>query len=104
LADAAKQFLIAMQIHYYAGARQLGSHGLQNSLTADDLKAINQRLESEGKKIEQVDLVDGGTGDRQAVATLKVRLANREQRWVVLPMRREEGLWKVDSVAPLRQL
>lgn len=109
--NTAEQFVSALGAHRYEGAMNQLSQDLRQQVSEEDLRALVRNLElSPARGIqdahEQGAQRLGGAAQQsdQATAEVQVKLGNNQQTTVQLPLIKENGLWKVSSLEPLRGL
>jgi hypothetical protein len=97
----AKQFLRALKIHNYAGARDHLTERLAGRLQPDMLRSLVEAREAERKHIDQVREEGSVITGETAKAAVAVKLADRQEAVWEFTLVKEKGLWKLSSLGPL---
>lgn len=101
----AEQLIGALGAHRYEGAMNQLSQDLQQQVTVEDLQSLVKRIEaSQARGIQDSLGQSANEHDQQTTAIVQVTLGSNQQVNVELPLIKENGLWKVSSLDPLRGL
>ena len=99
-----QQFFGNLKSHDFGAARDALSDDLRQTVSADDLRHMNERLDRATHGIEQAYGEASQVQDQSATAEVKVKLKNGEEPTVQIPLIQEDGLWHITSLAPLEAL
>lgn len=103
--DAAAQMIGALGAKRYTGARGALSEALREEMDDAGLRSLALRIEaSPAGGIVNAHGVESQRQGGRAAAVVQVKLGSLREVRLQLPMVRERGLWKVDSLAPLEAL
>ena len=103
--NTAEQLVSALGAHRYEGAMNQLSQDLQQQVSEEDLHALVSSLEeSPAQGIQDAHEQRAQQQGDQATAEVQVKFGNNQQTTVQLPLVKENGLWKVSSLEPLRGL
>ena len=103
--NAAEQLVAALGARRYTGAMNQLSQDLQQQVREEDLRALVESIEQSGAQgIQDASGQSAQKQGSQATAQMQVKLGNNEEKTVELPLQKENGVWKVSSIAPLNGL
>jgi len=94
-------FLRALAAHRFEGALNELSSGLEGEVTTYDLKVLMEHIERAHHTIDRVSAVSHSETGELGSARVEVRFSNGVRRTLDLPMRRENGIWKISSLKPV---
>lgn len=101
---AAEQLVGALGAHRYTGAMNQLSQALQQT-REEDLRALVKAIEESPQQgIQDAHGQEAQEQGDQATAQVKVKFGNNQERVVELPLVRENFVWKVSSLDPLKGL
>lgn len=101
----AEQVVTALGAHRYEGAMNQLSDDLQQQVGEEDLQAFVEAVEESPREgIQDAHGQDAQESGNQATASVEVKFGNNETQTIDLPLAKENGLWKVTSLEPLRTL
>jgi hypothetical protein len=103
-ADAAAELLRALAAHREPAAHRELSEAMRAQVPPERLQALASALAARLGPIDQVDAAVVDERDDRATVRATLRAGAGEEHQVDLPLVKEEGLWHVASVEPLRQL
>jgi hypothetical protein len=99
---AADGFIEALAAHRYEGALEALSQEQQQDLDWKELQSMVQKIEdSHLRGIEESQTIGFEEQGSTAVAELEVKFKNLDEERLLIPLIREQGEWKVDSIEPL---
>ena len=102
---AAEQFVSAMAAHRYTGALNQLSQDLQGQVKEKDLQDLVQSIEaSSSEGIQDAHEEEAQEQVDTATASVRVKLGNNQEETLDFPLKKENGLWKLTSIDPLRSL
>jgi hypothetical protein len=93
----AKHFLRELKIHNYRGAEELLSIYLRPQLDKDGLRSWVKESEARGRAIDQAEENGFQAEGVRAQASVRVKLAQRQEEVWHFTLVKEKGLWKIDS-------
>jgi hypothetical protein len=99
-----QSFLTSLKAHNFEAAHGQLSEDLQQQVSAADLREMNARLDAARTGIEQASGQTAQTQGQTGTATVKVKLKDGTEQTVDWPVRQENGLWSITSLAPLEAL
>lgn len=103
--NTAEQLVSALGAHRYEGAMNQLSQELRQQVKEEDLQALVKNIEqSPAQGIQDAHGQGAQEQGEQATAEVQVKLGTNEEVPVELPLKKENGLWKVSSLDPLRSL
>jgi hypothetical protein len=103
--NAADGLVDALQAHRYEGALNQLSQDLKQQTNPEDLQALVKAIEESSLKgIEDAQGIDAQESDQAATARVQVKFANLQEQTFSFPLHKENGIWKVASLAPLQNL
>ena len=103
--NSAEQLVNALGAHRYEGAMNQLSQDLQQQVKEEDLQALVKTIEqSPAQGIQDAHGQGAQEQGDQATAEVQVKLGTNEEVPVELPLTKENGVWKVSSLDPLRSL
>ena len=95
-------FIEALAAHRYEGALDVLSQEQQQDLDWKELQSLVQKIEdSHLRGIEESQELEFEVQGDTAVAELEVKFKNLDEERLLIPLIREQGEWKVDSIEPL---
>jgi len=98
----AEQLVSALGAHRFAGARNQLSQDLRSQVEDADFTALVQGLEQSHQGILDVHELDSQANGRNATARVKIKWGDLQEDTLQFPLVKENGLWKVASLGPLR--
>lgn len=100
----AEDFVGALAAHRYTGAAGELSQDLQKQVSKKDLQQIVQAIETSHQGIEDAHGQGSQEQGQEATAQVQVKLWDKQESRLDFPLLKENGVWKVSSVAPLQAL
>jgi hypothetical protein len=94
----------ALKAHRYEGALEELSEELQQQVQEQDLRDLAEKIEQAHQGIEQVHGETVAQQEQDATAQVDVELDDGSQQTIELPLKKENGIWKVTSLDPLNAL
>ncbi len=101
--QSAVDLLQALKAHRFEGAWMELSEPAGARTAASDLQDLTRRLEEKGVWIVSLEGSERSRSGDQALVDVDLDLPSGSTG-ITLPMRREQGEWKVDSIEPLAAL
>jgi hypothetical protein len=102
--QSATQFVKALEAHRYPAARLELSESAQEKVTVDDLRALVKTIEEQHGGIGKAQSGDEQQDADSATVTIRLDLDDGQTMRVELPLRREQHIWRVESIDPLEKL
>jgi hypothetical protein len=102
--QSATQFVKALEAHRYPAARLELSESAQQQVTVDDLRALVKSIEQQHGGIGKVQSGDMRQAAESATVTMQLDLDDGQTKRIELPLRREQHIWRVESIEPLEKL
>ena len=103
--NTAEQLVSALSAHRYEGAMNQLSQDLQQQVKEEDLQSLVKTIEqSPAQGIQDAHGQQAQEQGNQATAEVQVKLGTNEEINVAFPLKKENGIWKVSSLEPLRGL
>jgi hypothetical protein len=93
-----------LNAHDFESARSALATDLQAATDAETLMAMTKQMEDTGRGILDASGLSAREHDDSAQAEVEVTLAGGEKQVVMVPLRQEQGLWKITSLDPLLAL
>jgi hypothetical protein len=100
--EVAEQFFQALDQHDFEAAQATLSAEQRASLNAEALQGLAVALEQAGRGAIEAHSVASQVDSQQVAATVMVQLGATAP--VALPLRQEDGAWRITSVEPVQQL
>jgi hypothetical protein len=103
--SAAEQFVSAMAAHRYSGALNQLSQDLLEQVKEEDLRDLMESIEaSSSAGIQDAHEEEAQEQGETAQASVRVKLGNNQEQTLDFPLQKENGLWALTSIDPLRSL
>jgi hypothetical protein len=103
--NTAAQLVSALGAHRYEGAMNQLSEDLQQQVKHQDLQNLVKAIEeSPAGGIQYAHEQNSEQQDDQATAEVQVTLKNNRQVNIQLPLKQENGVWRITSLDPIREL
>jgi len=101
----ATQFISARGAHRVTGARGQLSASLKEQVKEVQLLSLIRAIETSPLKgIKDAHEISSQEQGEQAIAHVKVKFGDHSEKIIEFPLEKENGLWKVASLAPLQAL
>lgn len=101
----ANQFVSALAAHRYAGAQSQLTDSLQEQVSQMDLRDLVEVIEASSLQgIQDSQEQSAQEQGDLASARLKVKFGNNQEQEMEFRLKKEDGLWKVNSINPIRSL
>jgi hypothetical protein len=102
--DVAAGFVGALGAHRYTGAREQLSDELRGQYSLTDLRDRMEELEARGVQIVDAQGQPPDVQGDRATAPVEVTLPGGEKIELTFPLRKDKGLWSLESMEPLFSL
>ena len=101
----ANQFVSALAAHRSAGAQSQLSNSLKEQVSQTDLRDLMEAIEASSLQgIQDSHEQSAQEQGDQAIARLKVKFGNNQEKNMEFQLTKENGLWKVNSINPIQDL
>ena len=101
----AESLVRALKARRFAAVKNELTESLRGSVDDAALKALLEQLRSSHRGILEAHGESSRQhGPHEAAATVAVRLEDKTQETIELPLKKEHGLWRVASIEPLGRL
>jgi hypothetical protein len=102
--QSATQFVKALEAHRYPAARLELTEDAQQHVTVDDLRDLVQTIEEKHGGIGKAQSTDKQEFAEKATVTMELELDDGQTQRLELPLHREQHIWRVESIEPLKKL
>ena len=102
--QAATQFVKALEAHRYPAARLELTESAQQDVTVEDLRSLVQSIEQRHGGIGKAQSSDKREDADEATVAMKLDFDDGQTQWIELPLRREQHIWRVESLEALETL
>jgi hypothetical protein len=94
-------FFKALKAHNYENARDHLAPGLQEQVTAEDLRELGRQLDETAGGIEDAHGLEASEQAGAAVARVSVKTGDGQEQELTVPLQQDQGVWKITSLDPL---
>jgi len=101
--NTAEQFVSALAAHRYEGAMNSLAQELRRQTREEDLAALVQAIEDSPRRgIQDARGLQSDEQGDTATATVEVKYGNNQTGLIEVPLKKENQVWRVTSLDPLR--